>query len=144
MINSMYYNAIDKYSKKIFKITGLDCGEPITPFYVLGESLEINLETWGLDRVRYYEEVKHFDDLTAYELQEINFLLEEVKEMKKNKVIKNARVASRDDLQDMRKWDLIQLAFDLRLIDDKNKCFKTYDDLVDLIVDSKIKCIVDL
>lgn len=59
-------------------------------------------------------------------------------------MIKNARVASREDLQDMRKSDLIQLAFDLKLIDDKNKCFKTYDDLVDLIVDSKIKCIVDL
>lgn len=78
MIDSMFYNAIDKYNKKIFKITGLDCGEPITPYFVLGENLDIHLETWGLDRVRYYEEVKHLDDLTVDELQEINFLLEEL------------------------------------------------------------------
>lgn len=79
MIDLMYHDAIDKYSEKVFKITGLDCGEPITPFYVLGESLEIHLETWSLDRVRYYEEVKHLDDLTADELHQIKFLLKDLK-----------------------------------------------------------------
>lgn len=56
MLNNLLVGARSK--EKLFKITGMDSGIEIEPYYVrANNSGELNLDCWG-DSVRYYEEVK--------------------------------------------------------------------------------------